>query len=215
MNGTFCLRRPSISAVRSRLVLQMMPSAIMAFAIAQWCCAMLGTARLQTVLIAFAWAAVTGHQLVTSRRQEQVQRFHWTPDLILSALGGQMLWVVLPLVQFAHPDAWYCVPVTIPPALVATGAIAAICWPLRPFVMRRQPPDVSARHMGFDAPVLYGSFFLLSGNLVFAAAVYASVVTLLARRVKWEELTPKLREMIQAALDDASGTIATRPVHSA
>jgi hypothetical protein len=215
MNGTFCLRRPSISAVRSRLVLQMMPSAIMAFAIAQWCCMMLGAARVQTVVIAFAWAAVTGHQLVTSRRREQVQRFLWTPDLILSALGGQMLWVVLPLVQFAHPESWYCVPVTIPPALVATGAIVAICWPLRPFVMRRQPPDVSARYLELDAPVLYGSFFLLSGNLVFAAAVYASIVILLARRVKWEELTPTLRDMIQTALDDTSGVIAVRPVHSA
>src|SRR6266516_4290132 len=175
------LRRPVMSGARSRLVLQMMPSAIMTFAIAQWCGVVMGTARLQTVLIAFAWAAVTGHQLVTSRR-EQVQRFHWSPDVILSALGGQMLWVALPLVQLAHPDAWYCVPVTIPPSLIAMGAVVALCLPVRPFVMRRQAPDVSARHMEFDAPVLYGSFFLLSGNLVFAAAVYASVVILLARR---------------------------------
>ena len=215
MNATFSLPHPSISDVRSRLVLQMMPSAIMAFAIVQWCLAMLGTARLQTVLIAFAWAAVTGHQLVTSRRTEQVRSFHWSPDVILSALGGQILWVVLPLVQLAHPDAWYCAPVTIPPALVATGAVVAICWPLRPFVMRRQSPDASARHREFDAPVLYGSFFLLSGNLVFGAAVYASGLTLLARRVNWEELTPKLRDMIQTALDDTSGVTATRPVHSA
>jgi hypothetical protein len=193
----------------------MLPSAIMTLAIAQWCCAMLGTARPQTVLIAFAWAAVTGHQLITSRRAEQVQGFRWSLDRILSALGGQILWVVLPMVQFAHPDAWYCVPVTIPPALVATGAIVAISWPLRPFVMRQQAPDSCARHLEFDAPVLYGSFFLLSGNLIFGAAVYASVVTLLARRVKWEELTPTFRDMIQSALDRAGADITTRPVHSA
>jgi hypothetical protein len=106
------------------------------------------------------------------------------------------------------------VPVTIPPALIAMGAMVALCWPLRPFVMRRQAPAVSARYLEFDAPVLYGSFFLLSGNLIFAAAVYASVVILLARRVKWAELTPTLRDMIQTALDDTSGVIATRPVHS-
>lgn len=187
----------------------------MTFAIAQWCLVMLGTARLQTVLIAFAWAAVTGHQFVTSRRIEQVKSFRWSPDAILSALGGQILWVVLPLVQFSQPDAWYCVPVTIPPALIAMGAMVALCWPLRPFVMRRLAPDVSARCLELDAPVLYGSFFLLSGNLVFAAAVYASVVLLLARRVNWEEVPPMLRDMIRTALDDTSGVIAARPVHSA
>jgi hypothetical protein len=103
----------------------------------------------------------------------------------------------------------------MPPALVATGAIVALCWPLRPFVMRRQAFDVSARHRGFEAPVLYCSFFLLSGNLIFLAAVYASVVILLVRWVKWEELTATLRDTIQSALDRAAADIATRPVRSA
>lgn len=215
MNGHLALRRPSMSAVRSRLVLQMMPSAIVTLAIAKWCGAMLGTASLQTFVIAFAWAAVAGHQLVTSRRAEQVQGFHWSLDMILSALGGQILWVVMPWVQFTHPDAWYFVPVTIPSALVATGAIVALWLPLRPFVMRRLAPAASTRHSEFDAAVLYGSFFLLSGHLVFAAAVYASVVTLLARRVKWDELTPTLSDMIQSALHRAGAHVAARPVHSA
>jgi len=179
--------------MQSRLVAQMMPCTVVTLLIAQWNGALLGTAKLETVVITVAWAAAVVHQFLTSRRREPVQRFRWSLDLILSALGGQVLWVVLPWLQFANPDAWYSVQLTIPPTLTATGAIVALCWPLQPFVMRVRARHASARHSEFDAPALYGSFFLLSGNLIFAVGAYASVVTLLARRMKWPKTRPTVR----------------------
>ena len=174
--------------IRTRLAVKMMPTVIVTFAIAQWVSRVLGTARLETMVIAFAWATATGHQLLISRPMERAQGFRWSLDTVLSALGGQILWVVLPCVQFAYPDAWFCAPLTIPPTLVATGMVAAVCWPLHPFVMRLRAWHASARHSEFDAPVLYCSFFLLSGNLVFAASAYASVARLFASRLNWREL---------------------------
>ncbi len=186
-HGQEGLGDPEAVGLRSRLTVKMMPSVIMTFAIAQWVSGVLGAARLETMVIAFAWTIATGRQFMTSRPGE-LQKFRWSVDAVLSALGGQILWVVLPCVQFAYPDAWFCAPLTIPPTLAATGMVVAVCWPLHPFVMRLQAWLASAQRSEFDAPVLYCSFFLLSGNLVFAASAYASVVTLFASRVNWREL---------------------------
>ncbi|MEP6872586.1 MAG: hypothetical protein ABI939_12160, partial [Anaerolineaceae bacterium] len=57
-------------------------------------------------LITFAWAAITGHQLVAFRRTEQKLKFRWSADDILRAVGGQIVWVVLPWMQHAQPEAW-------------------------------------------------------------------------------------------------------------
>jgi len=186
MTGTSSLPRPSMAAIKYRLAVQVLPSVIMTMAIAEWTCAVVGTAKIQTVLITFAWAAVTGHQLITSRQTEQKKKFGWSADLVLSVLGGQMLWVVLPWVQFSHPDAWYCAPLTIPPALVIAGAILAVGWPLRLLVVSADSGTRPANRSEVDALVLYGSFFLLSGNLLFAVSAYVAVITFFARGVKWQ-----------------------------
>jgi hypothetical protein len=36
--------------------------------------------------------------------------------------------------------------------------------------------------------VLYGSFFLMSGNLIFAVSAYASVVALFAKEQDWRDM---------------------------
>jgi hypothetical protein len=193
MSGTHSLLRPSMAAIRTRFALQILPSVFMTIAIAEWTCAVVGTAKIQTMVITFAWAAVTGHQLVTSRRTEQKKKFGWSVDLVLSVLGGQILWMVLPWLQFKQPHAWYSEALAIPPTLVAAGAILAIGWPLHLFVVPAQNRALPTGHSEFDALVLYGSFFLLSGNLVFAVSAYAAVVTFLARGVRWNNATQNWR----------------------
>ena len=180
-------------ALRSRLAVKMMPSVIMTFAIAQWISGVLGDARPETMVIAFAWTLATGRQFITSHRAGQLQKFRWSPDAILSALGGQILWVVLPCVQLAEPKAWFCATLTVPSMIVAVSAVVAVAWSMHPLLMRSLRRDASPSHSELDAPVLYCSFFLLSGNLVFAAAAYASVVAFLAARVNWRTLTYSLR----------------------
>src|SRR5258706_14385619 len=96
--------RSSVATARSRLALQILPSVMITIAISQWTIAVLGKTNVPTTLITFAWAAVTGHRLVMSRRAEQKQKFHWSIDQVLGALGGQIVWLVLPWVQHAHPD---------------------------------------------------------------------------------------------------------------
>jgi hypothetical protein len=183
------LRDPDQVTLRSRLAVKMMPVAVMTFALAQWVSAMLGALRLETMVIAFAWTIATGHQFMTSRRADQLQKFHWSRDAILSALGGQILWVVMPCVQVADPNAWFCATMTTPPMIVALSGVVAVAWSLRPLVMGLLGRQASPHHSGLDAPVLYCSFFLLSGNLVFAASAYAAIVGLLAGRVNWQTLT--------------------------
>jgi len=174
--------------MQPRLVMKMVPCLVVTLIIARWNGALLGTARLQTIVITFAWAAAVVHQFLTPRPTEPVEQLS-SLDLILSALGGQILWVLLPLIQLGHPGAWYSVLLTIPSALSATGAILALYWTLNRFVMRLRTQSATARCSEFDGPVLYGSFFLLSGHPIFAAGACASVIALLARRVKWADVT--------------------------
>jgi hypothetical protein len=182
------LRDPNQVALRSRLAVKMMPVAVMTFALAQWVSAMLGL-RLETMVITFAWTIATGHQFMTSRRADQLQKFRWSPDTIVSALSGQILWVVLPGVQLANPSAWFCATMTIPPMIVAVSGAVAVAWSLRPLVMRLLGRHAAPHLSQLNAPVLYCTFFLLSGNLVFAASAYASVVAFFAARFNWRTLT--------------------------
>ena len=185
---TRSLNGPDAGALRARLAAKTMPSVIMTFAIAQWISGVLGTARLETMVIAFAWTIATGRQFMTSHRAGQLQKFRWSPDAIVSALGGQILWVVLPCVQLADPNAWFCATLTTPPMIVTVSGVIAVYWALHPLVMGLFGRQASSHHSELDAPVLYCSFFLLSGNLVFAASAYASVIAFLASRVKWRSL---------------------------
>ena len=187
------LSGPDRVALRSRLAVKIMPTVLMTFAIAQWVSAVLGAARLETMVIAFVWTLATGRQFITSRRADQLQTFRWSPSTIFSALGGQILWVVLPCVQLADPNAWFCATLTIPSMIVAVSGVVAVTWSLHPFVMRMLGREASPHDSELDAPVLYCSFFLLSGNLVFAASAYASVVAFLANRVNWRTLADPMR----------------------
>ena len=187
-------------AMRARLAVKMMPSVIMTFGIAQWISGVLGAARLETMVIAFVWTIATGRQFMMSRRAGQLQKFRWSLSMILSALGGQILWVVLPCVQLSNPNAWFCATLAIPPMYVAVSGVVAVLWSLHPFVMGLLGRQASAHDSDLDAPVLYCSFFLLSGNLVFAASAYASVVAFFAGRIDWSSLTVSMRVQQQPIL---------------
>ena len=113
--------------------------------------------------------------------------------MIVSALGGQILWIVLPYVQLSDPNAWFCATLAIPPTYVAVSGVVAVSWSLHPFVMGLLGRQASPHHSDLDAPVLYCSFFLLSGNLVFAASAYASVVAFFAGRINLSALTVSMR----------------------
>lgn len=184
---------PDRRAMRSRLAVKMMPSVIMTFAIAQWISGVLGAARLETMVIAFVWTIATARQFMTSRRSGQLQKFRWSLSMIFSALGGQILWVVLPCVQLSDPSAWFCATLAIPPMYVAVSGVVAVSWALHPFLMGLLGRQASPHHSDLDAPVLYCTFFLLSGNLVFAASAYASVVAFFAGRINWNALTVSMR----------------------
>jgi len=192
------VNRSDQGAMRSRLAVKTMPSVIMTFAIASWISGVLGAARLETMVIAFVWTIATARQFITSRRAGQLQKFRWSCDTILSALGGQILWVVLPCVQFAHPNAWFCATLTIPPTIVAASGAVAVYWSLHPLVIGLLGRQASPHHSDLDAPVLYCSFFLLSGNLVFAASASASVVAFFAGRIDWSALAVSVRVQQQA-----------------
>jgi hypothetical protein len=187
------LSGPDSAALRSRLAVKMMPTVLMTFAVAQWVSAVLGVPRFETMVITFAWAVATGRQFITSRHADHLQQFRWSLDTIMSALGGQILWIVLPCVQLANPNAWFCATMTIPPVMVALSGVVAVAWSLRPIVMRLLGRQASPQPSGLDAPVLYCSFFLLSGNLVFATGAYASVAAFLAVQVDWRTLADPVR----------------------
>src|SRR6478672_4158522 len=153
------VNRSDRGAMRSRLAVKTMPSVIMTFAIASWISGVLGAARLETMVIAFVWTIATARQFITSRHAGQLQKFRWSRDTVLSALGGQILWVVLPCIQLSDPNAWFCATLAIPPMYVAVSGVVAISWSLHPFVMGLLGRQASPYHTDLDAPVLYCSFF--------------------------------------------------------
>jgi len=171
--------------VPTRLALKILPTAIMTFAVAGWMSAVVGAGKLPAIVVTFAWVAASGHELLTARSPQQIQEFRWSLDHIFRALGGQVVWLGLPWLQSAHPDAWLCVPVSISPTLASTGAILAMCVPLYPFMARLRGRQISAAYYStFGGAVLHCCFFLVSGQLVFAAIAYVAVGILLADRVK-------------------------------
>ena len=70
-----------IQAMQARLVMKMVPCMGVTLVIAHWNGTLLGTARLQTTVITFAWAAAVVHQFLASRPTKPVQRFGSSPDL--------------------------------------------------------------------------------------------------------------------------------------
>jgi len=171
--------------VPTRLALKILPTAFMTFAVAGWMSGVVGAGRLPAIVVTFAWVTASGHDLLTARSTQKIHEFRWSLDHICRALGGLVVWLGLPWVQSVHPDAWFSVPVSISPTLAATGAIVAMCLPLYPFMARLQGRQISAAYYSpFRGAVLHCSFFLVSGQLVFAAIAYVAVGILLADLVK-------------------------------
>ena len=169
----------------TRLALKILPTAFMTFAVAGWMSAVVGAGKLPAIVVTFAWVTASGQELLTAQSPQKIQEFRWSLDHIFRALGGLVVWLGLPWVQSAHPDAWFCVPVSISPTFAATGAILAMCFPLYPFMARLRGRQISAAsYSPFRGAVLHCSFFLVSGQLVFAAIAYIAVGILLADRVK-------------------------------
>jgi hypothetical protein len=169
----------------SRLTLKILPIAFMTFAVAEWISAVLGKGKLQAIVITFSWVVASGLEFLLAHPQQRFQKFRWSLDHNVHTLGSQIVWFGLPWLHGSYPDAWFCAPVAVSPALAATGAVLAACWPLY-LLMDRQRRRESACGSNFAAAVLYCCFFLLSGHLVFAAIAYIAVANLIADDVKRE-----------------------------
>lgn len=167
----------------SRLTLKILPIAFMTFAVAEWMSSVIGKGKLPAIVITFSWVVASGQDLLTSRPRQRFQKFRWSLDYSVRTFGGQIVWLGLPWLQGSYPDAWFCAPVVVAPALAATGAVLAMCWPVCLFLDRRQRGE-SACRSEFGAPVLYSSFFLLSGHLLFAAIACVAIVDLIADEMK-------------------------------
>jgi len=172
----------------ARLAIKILPLAFITYAVAQWISWTLGIGRVQAVVITFAWVVASTHELLTARPHHRFQEFRWSLDHNVRALGGRVACVGLPWMHSNYPDAWFCVPIAVSPTLMATGAVLAVCWPVYLFIDRQRRRPESPCRSEFAAAVLYSSFFLVSGHLVFAAIAYvagALVIADLVKRARW------------------------------
>ena len=172
----------------SRLAFKVLPLALMTYAVVLWISWVIGAGRVQAVVITFGWVVASSHELLTARPQHRFQHFRWSFDHTVRALVGQIVWLGLPWLHSNYPDAWFCAPIAVSPTLMATGAALAVCWPLYLFLDRQRRRQESPCRTEFAAAVLYSSFFLVSGHLVFAAIAYvasALVVADLVKRARW------------------------------
>ncbi|HMF93563.1 MAG TPA: hypothetical protein VKE96_04680 [Vicinamibacterales bacterium] len=176
----------------SRLTLKILPIAFMTFAVAEWMSGLIGKGKLQATVITFSWVVASSQELLTARPQQRFQKFRWSLDHCVRTFGGQIVWLGLPWMQGSHPDAWFCSPVVVPPALAGIGAVLAMCWPLYLFLDRRKRRE-SACSSTLAAAVVYCCFFLVSGHLVFAAVTCVAVANLIADNVKRER--PPVRQV--------------------
>src|SRR5262252_5601135 len=187
----------------SRFARKALPIAFMTFAVAQWLPAVLGTGKLQAVVITFSWVIANGEKLLTAVGANR--RFPVFPssfEVNVRMLGGQMVWWGLPWMQASYPDAWFSMPLLVSPPLMVIGATLAVCWPPYLFLGRRRHGPAFGSEVA--ATVLYFSFFLLAGHLVFAAIACLAGARLVANvlaSVRWS-LRP-----VGAGLSDDIGDI--------
>jgi len=163
----------------SRIALKALPIAFLTFAVADWMPAMLGTGKLQAIIITFSWVIASGEELLTAAGPNG--RFPIFPssfDQNIRTLGGQIVWWGLPWLQASYPGAWFSTPVAVSSPLIVIGAMLAVCWPPCLFLgRRRHGPAFGSEIAG---PVLYFSFFLLSGHLAFGAIACLACTSLVA-----------------------------------
>ena len=152
------------------------------FAVAEWCWSMLGIARFDAVLmITFAWTTTIVRRTMTEP-PVAAEIARWPSDVTAAFAGGQLLWVVLPWLRAADPQSWFWLPVVVPTSCLVVGSAVAVCWPLQPFLVRfcsGEPANRAAIVREWDVTVLSGSFFLISGSLVFAVVACASSAAML------------------------------------
>ena len=160
---------------------------VMTFAIAHWCGSVLGISRVDLlVVVSFAWTSTAMRRLMSAEPDEPRLVPGRRLEFLMSAAGGQILWVVLPVVHRADPDAWFWRPLAITTEASAAGAILALGCALYPFlrrlVLRHERGSHASLSTGdLDAPLLCFSLFLVSGSLIFAGVALASMAAMLLR----------------------------------
>jgi len=158
---------------------------VMILFIAQWCVSVLGISRIDLlVVVTFAWATTTARRLVGTVPDEPRLVPGRRLDFLMSAAGGQIMWIVLPLAHRAEPDAWFWRPLALGPEASAGGALLLLGCALYPFlrrlVLRHERGSHSSLSAGdLDAPLLCFSLFLVSGSLIFAGVALASMAAML------------------------------------
>jgi hypothetical protein len=143
---------------------------LLTFGTAYWCVDLMGVSSPEAqIVVTYSWVST-----ITLRLKEEPQpRLAFFP-----AVGGQMFWLLLPLVRKATLEWWGWTPVAMPAIAVASGAVLAVGWALQPFalpLLKRFGVRVSgarrwAGASAYDTTVLGFSTFLLSGSPIFAAA---------------------------------------------
>jgi hypothetical protein len=142
---------------------------LLTFGTAYWCADLMGVSSPEAqIVVTYSWVST-----ITLRLREETE-----PRLSLfPALGGQMFYVLLPLIRKATLEWWGWTPVAMPAIALPFGAGLALCWALQPFglpLLKMFRVRVSAarrwaKAWDLDSTVLGFSAFLLSGSLVFAA----------------------------------------------
>jgi hypothetical protein len=164
--------------------IRLLGTLVLMFAVAEWCWSVLGVARFDAVLvITFAWASTIVRRMMTEPAVA-TEIAQWPSAVTAAVAGGQLLWVVLPWFRAMDPQDWFWLPIAVPPSLVVVGSAVAICWPLHPFFVRFSAGEArsangTAMLLPWDVTVLSGSFFLISGSLVFAVVACASAGAML------------------------------------
>jgi hypothetical protein len=167
---------------REPFVARLAQSLVITFAIAQWCVSVLGIARMDlVVLITFAWAAATARRLVGPAPQGPFLVPGRRVEVLVSALGGQVMWILLPVLRRAEPEGWIWQPLPIGAAASAAGALVLVgcaLYPFFKFFVLGRGPRTSASAPELDAPLLCFGLFLVSGSLVFAGVAIATVAAM-------------------------------------
>ncbi len=92
---------------REPFVARLAQSLVITVFIAHWCVSVLGIARTDMlVVVTVAWAAATARRLVGPAPHGPLfvpgRRF----EVAMSALGGQVMWLLLPVLRRADPEGW-------------------------------------------------------------------------------------------------------------
>jgi len=167
---------------REPFVARLAQSLVITVFIAHWCVSVLGIARTDMlVVVTVAWAAATARRLVGPAPHGPLfvpgRRF----EVAMSALGGQVMWLLLPVLRRADPEGWIWQPVPIGAEASAVGALVLVGCALFPFFnffVWGRGPRTSPSAATLDAPLLCFGLFLVSGSLVFAGVAFATIAAM-------------------------------------